>query len=52
MSRRVAVIGGGVGGAAAARSLAGAGMEVTLVERAPAIGGLVVSFEVAGTPLE
>ncbi len=52
MTRRVAVIGGGVGGAAAARVLAIAGSDVTLIERSPAIGGLVVSFEVAGTPLE
>jgi protoporphyrinogen oxidase len=52
MTHRVAVIGGGVGGAAAARSLAMAGAQVTLIERSPAIGGLVVSFEVGGTPLE
>ncbi len=52
MTRRIAVIGGGVGGAAAARKLAMNGASVTLIERSPAIGGLVVSFDVAGTPLE
>ena len=52
MTRRVVVIGGGVGGAAAARKLAMNGASVTLIERSSAIGGLVVSFEVAGTPLE
>ena len=50
--RRVAVIGGGVGGAAAARTLALRGAHVTLVERSAALGGLVVSFSVGGTPLE
>jgi protoporphyrinogen oxidase len=49
---RVAVIGGGIAGAAAALRLSQAGAEVVLCERSPALGGLVVSFEVGGTPLE
>ena len=52
MARRVAVVGGGIAGASAALALARAGTEVVLVERSPRLGGLVVSFEVAGTPLE
>ena len=52
MSRRIVVIGGGIGGAGAARHLASLGEEVVLLERGPHLGGLVVSFEVAGTPLE
>ncbi|HVV38435.1 MAG TPA: NAD(P)/FAD-dependent oxidoreductase [Acidimicrobiales bacterium] len=52
MTWRVAVVGGGIGGAAAARRLAGDGAEVTLLERSPTLGGLVVSFAVGGTPLE
>ncbi len=50
--RRVVVIGGGIGGAAAALNLARAGTKVTLLERGDHLGGLVVSFSVAGTPLE
>jgi protoporphyrinogen oxidase len=49
---RVVVVGGGIAGASAARTLAQGGSEVVLVERAPSLGGLVVSFEAAGTPLE
>jgi protoporphyrinogen oxidase len=52
VTRRVAVIGGGIGGASAALRLAQTGVDVTLIERSPSLGGLVVSFEVAGTPLE
>lgn len=52
MRRRVVVIGGGIGGAAAALHLARAGEEVVLLERSDQLGGLVVSFEVGGTPLE
>jgi protoporphyrinogen oxidase len=48
----VVVVGGGIGGATAALRLAQAGEPVVRVERAPALGGLVVSFEVGGTPLE
>jgi protoporphyrinogen oxidase len=49
---RAVVIGGGVGGASAALRLADAGMEVVLVERSEHLGGLVVSLEVGGTPIE
>ena len=48
----MAVIGGGIGGCAAALELARAGHEVVLCERSTALGGLVVSFAVGGTPLE
>lgn len=50
--RRSIVIGGGISGCAAALGLARAGREVVLLERGPNLGGLVVSFEIAGTPLE
>jgi protoporphyrinogen oxidase len=49
---REMVIGGGIAGCAAALRLARAGHQVTLVERSPQLGGLVVSFSVSGTPLE
>jgi protoporphyrinogen oxidase len=48
----VAVIGGGVGGAAAALRLARAGRPVTLCEAGSNLGGLLVSFELGGTWLE
>jgi protoporphyrinogen oxidase len=49
---RVAVIGGGIAGATAAMRLSAGGAEVVLLESSERLGGLVVSFEVAGTPLE
>ena len=52
MKRRVIVVGGGIGGSAAALRLLRGGAEVVVVERAERLGGLVTSFEVAGTPLE
>ncbi|CAN5753692.1 NAD(P)/FAD-dependent oxidoreductase [soil metagenome] len=52
MTRRTIVIGGGISGAVAARRLAHAGEEVVLLERSDHLGGLVTSFELAGTPLE
>jgi protoporphyrinogen oxidase len=48
----VAVIGGGICGSAAALELVKAGHRVTLLERSPNLGGLVVSFTIGGTPLE
>lgn len=49
---RAAVVGGGIAGATAALRLAEAGHEVVLLESGDRLGGLVVSFEVGGTPLE
>ena len=46
------VIGGGIAGATAALRLAQAGEDVTLLEAGEALGGLVVSFSIGGTPLE
>ncbi|HVX68582.1 MAG TPA: NAD(P)/FAD-dependent oxidoreductase [Mycobacteriales bacterium] len=48
----VAIVGGGIAGATAALRLAESGQQVVLFEGGDRIGGLVVSFEVAGTPLE
>jgi len=52
MTRRVVVVGGGIGGAAAALHLTKAGANVILLERGEQLGGLVTSFEVGGVPLE
>ena len=49
---RVAVIGAGMGGLAAAIDLAAAGMEVTLLERAPAPGGKMRQIEVDGQKID
>jgi protoporphyrinogen oxidase len=49
---RVAVIGGGVGGGAAALRLRQAGCEVLLYEASDQLGGLVSSFSVGGEALE
>jgi protoporphyrinogen oxidase len=49
---RAAVIGGGIAGCTAALRLAEAGHDVVLLESSERLGGLVVSFEVGGTPLE
>ena len=46
------VIGGGIAGATAALRLARSGEQVTLLEAGDALGGLVVSFGIGGTPLE
>jgi protoporphyrinogen oxidase len=48
----VVIVGGGIAGATAALRLAEAGREVVVFEGGDRLGGLVVSFEVAGTPLE
>jgi protoporphyrinogen oxidase len=44
----IAVIGAGPAGLAAAWRTATAGHEVVVIERAPAVGGMAASFEVAG----
>ena len=49
---RVGIIGGGVGGLAAAYEAAKQGHEVSLYERAPFLGGLASTFEVGGGRLE
>ncbi|GAC1539706.1 MAG: hypothetical protein NVS3B12_26110 [Acidimicrobiales bacterium] len=49
---KVIVVGGGIGGATAALRLAQWGAEVVLVERAPELGGLVMSLSIGGTPIE
>jgi len=49
---KVLVIGGGLTGMVAARELAKGGQDVTLVERAPSLGGLAASFTINGEPLE
>lgn len=48
MASRVVVIGAGPGGLAAAISLARAGLEVTLLERADVVGGKIHAREVGG----
>jgi protoporphyrinogen oxidase len=48
----VVIVGGGIAGATAALRLAEAGREVVLFEAGDRLGGLVVSFEIGGTPLE
>jgi protoporphyrinogen oxidase len=48
----VVIVGGGIAGATAALRLAEAGRPVVVFEGGDRLGGLVVSFEVAGTPLE
>lgn len=46
--RKVAVVGGGIGGLVAARALIGAGAEVTVFEAAPRAGGVVTTSRVDG----
>ena len=48
-SSRIAVIGGGLAGLSAACALADAGMQVTLFERRPYLGGRASSYEHPGT---
>jgi protoporphyrinogen oxidase len=49
---RVAVVGGGVAGLAAAYRLLGKGHQVSLFEAGPELGGLVRTFDVGGGRLE
>ena len=48
---KAVVIGGGVGGLAAAWELVQQGHEVSLFEASPALGGQVRTFEVGGVEL-
>ncbi|MBB2960012.1 1-hydroxycarotenoid 3,4-desaturase CrtD [Methylobacterium sp. R2-1] len=50
--KRVIVIGAGIGGLAAALSLAAAGLDVTVLERAAAVGGKMRSVPVGGVRVE
>ncbi len=49
---RIAVVGGGLTGMTAARDLARSGVQVTLFESEPTLGGLAGSFRVHGARLE
>jgi protoporphyrinogen oxidase len=51
-ARRAVVIGGGPAGLRAAHVLAKAGVEVTLLETAPVLGGLASSFSFQGVRIE
>ena len=52
MTRRVVVIGGGIGGLVAALELACAGLDVTVLERATTPGGKLREVTVAGRQLD
>lgn len=52
MTPRVAIVGGGILGMTAAYRLARAGVQVSLYERSNDLGGLVGSFDFAGTPVD
>ena len=52
LTRRAIVIGGGPAGLKAAHSLAKGGVQVTLLESAPILGGLASSFDVQGVTIE
>ncbi len=51
-SPRATVVGGGVGGLACAIDLARRGLTVTLLERAPVVGGKMRQVEVAGAAID
>lgn len=48
----IAVVGGGIGGLAAAVDLASRGLRVTLLERQPTFGGKVRTVDVEGRPVD
>ena len=50
--RRVAVVGGGIAGLAAAFLLAERGLDVTVLEGSPRLGGKLAVSEVAGVPVD
>ena len=52
MEKRVIVIGAGIGGLAASLSLAASGLDVTVLERGPSVGGKMRSVSVGGVPVE
>ena len=52
MSERAVVVGGGISGLAAARSLALRGYRVTLIEAQDQPGGLASGVEIDGQPIE
>jgi protoporphyrinogen/coproporphyrinogen III oxidase len=52
MPRRVAVVGGGITGLATARFLGRAGLDVTVLEAAPELGGKIQTLEWQGVPVE
>lgn len=52
MSRRAVVIGAGPAGLKAAHVLVKQGLDVTLLESSPLVGGLASSFDVQGTRIE
>ena len=51
-AQRVTVIGAGIGGLTAALLLAARGLDVTVLERAPRIGGKMREVTVAGLPID
>jgi 1-hydroxycarotenoid 3,4-desaturase len=51
-ARRAVVVGAGVGGLSAAIALAARGVEVTVVERSPRVGGKMREVEVAGRRID
>lgn len=51
-NRSVAIIGGGAGGLTMALRLLQKGVDVTVVEQSPKLGGLAGSLDIDGTPLE
>ncbi len=52
LPRRAIVVGAGVGGLSAAIALAGRGVVVTVVDRAPVVGGKMREVEVAGRRID